>query len=139
MSERSLALSYLATLQALAYGTRQIMAHMTRAGHTLTTVLMCGGLCASDLYVQTHADALGMEVLIPQQQPSVLLGSAMLGAAASGRYASLEAAARAMGGPVKRWSPNPAVKTFHDKKYQVFEEMQQHQKNYRAVMDTPLN
>lgn len=139
LSERSLALTYLATLQALAYGTRQIMAHMTRAGHALTAVLMCGGLCASDLYVQTHADALGMEVLIPQQQPSVLLGSAMLGAAASGRYASLEAAARAMGGPVKRWSPNPAVKTFHDKKYQVFVEMQQHQKNYRAVMDTPLN
>ncbi|XP_045115607.1 FGGY carbohydrate kinase domain-containing protein-like isoform X2 [Portunus trituberculatus] len=138
-SERRLALTYLATLQALAYGTRQIMEHMTQAGHELTTVLMCGGLCASDLYIQTHADALGIEVLTPQQQPSVVLGAAILGAAASGRHPSLEAAARAMGGPVRRWPPNPQVKGFHDKKYQVFLEMQQHQKKYREMMNEPLN
>lgn len=39
----ALARLYLATLQAIAYGTRHIIEEMTKAGHSITKLFMCGG------------------------------------------------------------------------------------------------
>ncbi|XP_050705761.1 FGGY carbohydrate kinase domain-containing protein-like isoform X1 [Eriocheir sinensis] len=133
-SEESLAMIYLSAIQGLAYTTRQILAAMTSSGHVITRLLMCGGLCASNTYIQTHADVLGLEVLIPQQQPSVLLGAAMLGGAASGGWESLEGAARAMGGSATSYKPNGGLKGYHNKKFAVFLKMQQNQLAYRNLM-----
>jgi ribulose kinase len=37
----------------------------------------------SQLFVQTHSDVLGLSVILPKEAESVLLGAAMLAAAAS--------------------------------------------------------
>ena len=37
----------------------------------------------SQLFVQTHADVLGLSLVLPNESESVLLGAAMLGAAAA--------------------------------------------------------
>ena len=48
---------------------------------------ICGGLAKSELFIQTSADVLQIEVIKPDQAESVLLGAAMLGAsAASSRH-----------------------------------------------------
>ncbi|XP_042231552.1 FGGY carbohydrate kinase domain-containing protein-like isoform X1 [Homarus americanus] len=133
-SERSLALLYLATLQALAYGTRQIIEQLTTCGHNITSVLMCGGLSNSSLFIQTHADALGVPVLIPQEQQSVLLGASILAATASGDYPDLTAAAVAMGGKARTFEPRKDVKRYHDQKFAVFKKMQSDQKDYKHIM-----
>ncbi|XP_039175847.1 FGGY carbohydrate kinase domain-containing protein isoform X1 [Crotalus tigris] len=85
-----LALIYLATVQAIALGTRHIVETMQAAGHRINTLFMCGGLSKNPLFVQMHADIVGMPVVLAQEVESVLMGAAILGACASKDFASLQ-------------------------------------------------
>uniref|UniRef100_A0A8C5SBE7 Carbohydrate kinase FGGY C-terminal domain-containing protein n=1 Tax=Laticauda laticaudata TaxID=8630 RepID=A0A8C5SBE7_LATLA len=85
-----LALIYLATVQAIALGTRHIVETMQVAGHHINTLFMCGGLSKNPLFVQMHADIIGMPVVLAQEVESVLMGAAILGACASKDFASLQ-------------------------------------------------
>ncbi|XP_077005597.1 FGGY carbohydrate kinase domain-containing protein isoform X2 [Tamandua tetradactyla] len=51
-----LAILYLATVQAIAFGTRLIIEAMEAAGHSVRTLFLCGGLSKNPLFVQMHAD-----------------------------------------------------------------------------------
>jgi len=68
--------------------------------------LVCGGLGKNPLFVQTIADVLEMPVLLPEETESVLLGAAILGATAAGKYSSVQQAATSMGGKAKRIEPD---------------------------------
>ena len=59
----SLAVQYLATVQALCYGTRHILEQLDKHGHSVTSVAVCGGLAKSPLFLQTQADVLGKQVV----------------------------------------------------------------------------
>ncbi|BFZ16497.1 hypothetical protein BsWGS_19536 [Bradybaena similaris] len=133
-TEDDLALVYLATIQALAYGTCHIVTDMEKSCHVISTVYLCGGLRKNRLYVQTHADVLGLPVVLPEVDQSVLLGAAMLGAFASGKFASLQSVMAAMGGQGSVVDPDTAVSSFHEKKFQVFLEMLRDQQKYRNMM-----
>lgn len=56
--------------------------------------------------MQTHADVLGMPVLLPQEPESVLLGAAMLAAVAGEKYRTVEDAVVKMGGVADLIKPN---------------------------------
>ena len=58
----SLATQYLATVQALCYGTRHILDQLESHGHPASSVAVCGGLAKSPLFLQTQADVLGKQV-----------------------------------------------------------------------------
>uniref|UniRef100_A0A2I3RNZ1 FGGY carbohydrate kinase domain-containing protein n=1 Tax=Pan troglodytes TaxID=9598 RepID=A0A2I3RNZ1_PANTR len=85
-----LAILYLATVQAIALGTRFIIEAMEAAGHSISTLFLCGGLSKNPLFVQMHADITGMPVVLSQEVESVLVGAAILGACASGDFASVQ-------------------------------------------------
>jgi FGGY-family pentulose kinase len=130
-----LAITYLAALQALAYGTRQILAALGAQGVPVHTLVVSGGLARNRLYLQQHADATGCDILVPAQQEPVLLGGAMLGAVASGHHAALSEAQAAMSGPATRLSPQGgAARAYHDAKYAVFLKMQEDFRAYRTIM-----
>jgi FGGY-family pentulose kinase len=134
-SEEDLARLYLATIQSLAYGTRQIIAALRADGVTVDEIVVSGGLARSPLYLREHADATGCAVLVPEQAEPVLLGSAMLGAVAAGHCGSLEAAALSMAGNAARFEPRGgAVGRYHDAKYDVFLMMQSDFAAYAAAM-----
>ncbi|XP_065214945.1 FGGY carbohydrate kinase domain-containing protein-like [Planococcus citri] len=134
--EEDLAIRYLATIQALAYGTKHIIDAMIEAGHNvIQSVILCGGVSKNKVYVNTHANAIGLQVLIPEETESVLLGAAMLGASVAGFYENLQQAIREMAGPAKHVKPHADVRSYHDKKYQVFLEMLNHQKLIRSIME----
>ena len=59
----SLAVQYLATVQALCYGTRHILEQLDEHGHPVSSVAVCGGLAKSPLFLQTQADVLGKQVM----------------------------------------------------------------------------
>ncbi|OBS69895.1 hypothetical protein A6R68_01564, partial [Neotoma lepida] len=90
-----LAILYLATVQAIAFGTRFIIEAMQAAGHSLSTLFLCGGLSKNPLFVQMHADITGMPVVLSQEVESVLVGAAVLGACASGDFTSVQDACSA--------------------------------------------
>ncbi|XP_017660975.1 PREDICTED: FGGY carbohydrate kinase domain-containing protein isoform X4 [Lepidothrix coronata] len=92
-----LALIYLATIQAIALGTRHILETMQAAGHDINTLFLCGGLSKNPLFVQMHADITGKPVVLSREVESVLVGAAILGACASGDFASIQEAMVKMG------------------------------------------
>ncbi|XP_074237005.1 FGGY carbohydrate kinase domain-containing protein isoform X1 [Saimiri boliviensis] len=138
-----LAILYLATVQAIALGTRFIKEAMEAAGHSISTLFLCGGLSKNPLFVQMHADITGMPVVLSQEVESVLVGAAILGACASGDFASVqmiklrykEEAMAKMSKVGKVVFPRQEDKKYYDKKYQVFLKLVEHQMEYLAIMN----
>jgi len=131
----SLALLYLATVQAIAHGTRHIIDAMNAKGYSIRTVVACGGDTKNPVFVREHAEATGCPIVIPKEPEAVLLGAAMLGAVASGRYPSLLSAMAAMNEAAALVEPTGgAVARFHDAKHRVFQRMYEDQLAYRAIM-----
>ncbi|RBP85583.1 FGGY-family carbohydrate kinase [Marinomonas rhizomae] len=132
-----LALDYLATIQALAYGTRHIIEEMRAQGAVINTLVMSGGLARNTLYVREHADATGCKVLVPDQQEPVLLGCAMLGAVAAGEFTDLRQAMKVMSGQGRMVEPRQgSINNYHNNKYKVFRKMQDDYSKYNAMMMT---
>ncbi|KAJ3124905.1 hypothetical protein HK098_000732 [Nowakowskiella sp. JEL0407] len=83
-SEASLAVLYLAAMQALAYETKYIVDTMNEAGHQISEIVISGGMSKNTLLVQIFSDVLGMKIFVPKYiDEAVMLGSAMLGATAA--------------------------------------------------------
>jgi FGGY-family pentulose kinase len=125
---------YLATLQALAYGTRHIVETMNACGHRIERIVMCGGGTKNPLLLREQADALGMPIHLVEDEDAVTLGAGLLAAVASGAFADVAAAARAMVRPGRTIAPNPARRAFHDAKYRVFLTLYDQQKAMRDAM-----
>uniref|UniRef100_A0A8C0IV95 Carbohydrate kinase FGGY C-terminal domain-containing protein n=1 Tax=Chelonoidis abingdonii TaxID=106734 RepID=A0A8C0IV95_CHEAB len=129
-----LALIYLATIQAIALGTRHILETLQSAGHHISTLFLCGGLSKNPLFVQMHADVTGKPIVLSKEVESVLVGAAILGACASGDFASVQEAMERMGKIGRIVQPNHRDKRFYDKKYEVFLKLVEHQREYKAIM-----
>ncbi|MDQ1081930.1 FGGY-family carbohydrate kinase [Pseudoroseomonas cervicalis] len=133
--EEDLALLYLATVQAVAYGTRHIIEAMNEQGYAIDTVMACGGGTKNPVFLREHADATGCRLVLPREPEAILLGAAMLGATAGGVHGSLAAAMAAMSGAGAVIDPGEdAVRRYHDAKYAVFRRMHDDQLAYRALM-----
>ncbi|KAL3270332.1 hypothetical protein HHI36_009380 [Cryptolaemus montrouzieri] len=135
--EEDLALLYLATIQALSYGTRHILQNLKLYGYSdLKSVLICGGLSKNILFIQTQADVVNLPVVCPDEPESVLLGSAILGASAAGYFGDMATAIKNMGGTGNVIYPNQSIVEYHNKKYEVFLKMYENQQEYRKIMNS---
>jgi FGGY-family pentulose kinase len=131
-----LALLYLATVQALAYGTRHIIAALNQGGYRIDTIIATGGGAKNPLFLREHADATGCRIVLPRENEAVLLGAAMLGAVAAGVFTDLGAAMAAMSGVGATIEPAPHAQTYHLQKYAVFHRLFADQMAYRALMQS---
>ena len=129
-----LTLLYLATLQALALGTRLIVDRLEASGARIEAIVLSGGAAKNALFVRTVADALRRPVLLPVEEEAMLLGSAMIAATAAGAFAALDAAMAAMGRFGETIAPDPASAPYYDAKYAVLQRMYADQHAYRALM-----
>jgi ribulose kinase len=131
----ALAVMYLATIQAIAHGTRHIIAAMNEGGYRIDTLIACGGDTKNPVFVREHADVTGCRVVMPREPEAVLLGAAMLGAVAASDFASLEQAMDAMNGVAHIVTPGVGeVAAYHERKHRVFLQMHEDQLGYRALM-----
>jgi FGGY-family pentulose kinase len=131
----ALALAYLATVQALALGTRHIIDVMNDKGYAIDTLLACGGVAKNEVFLREHADVTGCRIVLPAEPEAVLLGSALLGAVASGDFPSVVAGMGAMNRAEKVIEPAGAdVRRYHDARYKVFHRMYEDQLTYREMM-----
>jgi len=129
-----LALLYLATIQAIAYGTRHIIEELNHAGFMIDTLICCGGGTKNPVFLQQHADATGCRLILPEEPEAVLLGAAMLGAVAGGAWSGIPAAMEAMSRPGKTIKPSADSRTYHDAKYRVFHRLYEDQIAYNEIM-----
>ncbi|WP_153110465.1 FGGY-family carbohydrate kinase [Propionivibrio limicola] len=130
----ALARLYLATLQALAYGTRHIVESMNAAGHRIERIVMCGGGTKNPYWLRENADATGCEIQLVSEEDAVTLGAALLGAVACGAFAALPEAAAAMVRPGGGVKARPETKAFHDAKYAVYLQLYEDMEHCRSAM-----
>jgi FGGY-family pentulose kinase len=131
----SLALLYLATIQAIAHGTRHILSALSEQGYRIDTLLACGGDSKNPMFVREHADATGCRIVLPREPEAVLLGAALLGAVAAGRFATVVEAMGAMNAAGAIVSARGGeVAAYHERKHRVFQRMYQDQRAYREMM-----
>ncbi len=131
----ALAVLYLATVQALAHGTRHILDALRAQGYPTRTIIACGGDTKNRVFLREHADVTGCRIVLPAEPEAVLLGSAMLGAVAAGDRATLVEAMGAMSraGSVVEPEGGP-VAAYHGAKHEVFLRMHADQLAYRELM-----
>jgi len=129
-----LALLYLATIQAIACGTRHIIETMNSSGYTISTILATGGGSKNKLFIAEHANITKCKIVLSDQPEAVLLGSAMIGSVAGNYYSSLNEAMVRMSKTGEIVYPNTNLNEFYDKKYKVFLTMYNHDMEYRSIM-----
>src|SRR5664280_1732338 len=130
-----LALLYLATIQAIAHGTRHIIETLNTNGYRVSTLAVTGGDAKNPVFIRELADVTGCSILLPDTDEAVLLGAAMLGATAAGQYETLADAMTAMSRVASRIEPATGpVRDFHDAKHRVFFRMCHDQEIYRTLM-----
>ncbi|WP_172330065.1 FGGY-family carbohydrate kinase [Mangrovicoccus sp. HB161399] len=130
----SLAALYVAGLCGLGYGLRQIIETQAAHGAPVEAVSVSGGAAAHPLTRQLLADATGLPVEVTACPEPVLLGSAMLGAAAHGAIPGLAAAMPAMSSVAMRCTPAEGLaRRLHDARYDAFLTLQ---KTARALRRT---
>lgn len=130
-----LALLYLATIQAIAHGTRHIIDTLNAHGYRIATIFACGGGTRNPVFLREHADITGCRIILPREPEAVLHGSAILGAVASGDFPGIPAAMGALNAAGETIRPaGGEVKRYHDAKHRVFHRMYDDFLAYRALM-----
>ena len=119
-----LALLYLATVQAVAHGTRHIIDTLNHNGYGIKTLFACGGGTKNPLFLREHADITGCRIVLAREPEAVLLGAAILGAVAAGDFGSVLDAMSALNRAGDVLEPaGAAVAEYHRAKHAVFQQM----------------
>ncbi|CAH1127949.1 unnamed protein product [Ceutorhynchus assimilis] len=135
-SQESLALIYLAAMQSVAYSSRHISSNFTQFGHDARCILIGGNLGKNSVFAQLHKDICQLPIVIPEEPRCMLLGAAILAGVASNYFHNFKHAMQEMCGLGKLVLPDKdtEVVKYHDKKYEVFLKMYDHQMEYRRIM-----
>ncbi|KAG9061775.1 hypothetical protein KI688_006926 [Linnemannia hyalina] len=143
-----LAILYLATIQALALGTRQIFEALCAAGYTIETICISGGLSLNRIFVKVLADVTQCPVVLPGSggDAAVVVGAAVCGAVAY--ESSLAGLGTSMDGllwkamvrlteasDVIEADQDPSLKRFYENKFRIVEKMQRDQREFNKIMD----
>jgi FGGY-family pentulose kinase len=132
----NLALIYLATIQALAAGTRHIVEALNEKGYAIDTLIACGGDTKNEVFLREHADATSCRIVLPSEPEAVILGSALLGAVAAGDFPTVVTGMGAMNRAGRIIEPaGDAVRRYHDAKYAIFHRMYDDHMAYRTLID----
>lgn len=135
LTPEDMALHYLATIQAIALGTRHIIETMNQSGYSIDTIMASGGGTKNPIFVQEHANATGCAMLLPEESEAMLLGGAMMGTVAAGVFDTLPEAMSSMSRIGKTVTPQTnKIKRYYDRKYRVFHELYNDHMKYRQLM-----
>jgi len=130
----SQALRYYATIQAVAYGIRDNIQALNKAGYKIDKMYVTGGGTKNPIWLQEHADATGTTIVLPREPEAVLLGSAVLAATAAGFYPNIYEAMKSMSGADSVVAPRTDTAGYHKAKFKLFQELYGDQKRRRDKM-----
>ncbi|WP_421363745.1 FGGY-family carbohydrate kinase [Agrobacterium rosae] len=128
----SLVALYVAGLCGIGYGLRQIIEVQAEAGANVERVVISGGAGQHDLVRQVLADACGKSVVATVSEEPVLLGSAILGAVASGAFSDARSAMTSLCRVAKIYTPAGGdLAAIHAKRYAAFGSFQDLGRSFR--------
>jgi FGGY-family pentulose kinase len=147
-STDNMALWYYATMEFIAFQTRQIIEEMNKAGHEISSIFMSGSQCQNPVLMNLMSTICQVPVLIPRYvNAAVVHGAAMLGAKAASHVAdraepeTLWSIMDRMSKPGRLVEPgkDEGEIALFDAKYEVFLEMCNSQQNYRKKVDRAVS
>src|SRR5262249_44072916 len=112
----------------IALGTRHIIDVLNQHGYAIDTLHLTGGHAASPLLVQLYSDVTDCRVLLPEEEDSVLLGTAVVACLAAGLHGSMPDAARAMRRSRATIEPSTATRALSAQQYRRFLQMLDHRR-----------
>lgn len=116
---------YIAGISGLGYGLRQIIDVQRENGVETDTIVISGGAGQSRLVRQLLADTTGVAVAEPGSHEPVILGAAMLGAVAGGKFNNLKGAMTEMSTLGEILPPTSGrLRALHDDRYETFKALQ---------------
>jgi D-ribulokinase len=126
---------FVAGLCGLAYGLADVVDAFRAHGVDSDLMVIGGGAGRSSLVRQIMADTTGLTVAVPETPEPVLLGAAMLGAVAAGRYGSIGEAMTSMSAIGRSSEPTaPGMADFHRTKRRIHGQMRKLDRESRDAM-----
>nr|HPK00393.1 FGGY-family carbohydrate kinase [Candidatus Hydrogenedentota bacterium] len=101
-------------LEGSVFYLRECLERARTAGIEVTRMCAVGGGSQSDAWLQLTADILKTPLVRPKQTEAGALGAAMLAAAGTQAFASLEEAVAAMSAPERDFEPRPAMSSQYE-------------------------
>lgn len=114
-----------ALVEATCFGSKTIIDRFLDEGIEIKNVMALGGVAKKSAFVmQVMADVLNMPIKVARSEQTPALGSAMLGAAAAGLYATVEKAQKAMGsGYDMEYFPVPENAAIYQRLYENYKKL----------------
>ena len=109
-----------AMLEGVCFGTRYCLEAMAAAGHSSQEVFIAGGATRSPLWLQMHADVIGLPVIVGEFDNAPLLGCAVLAAVGAGFFASVNHAIKTMVRAKSRIEPDLQSTALYDNIYPLY-------------------
>ncbi|WP_426058161.1 ribulokinase [Hymenobacter sp. B1770] len=112
-----------ALVEAICYGSKQIVERFEQEGIPIKQVIGIGGVAKKSQFVmQTLADVLNRPIKIATSEQAPALGSAMYAAVAAGIHPDVLTAQKAMGsGFAESYTPNPARVADYQARYEQYQ------------------
>jgi ribulose kinase len=113
---------YRALLEAVAYGGRQIIDVMRSRGVEVRDLIFCGGGSRSSIWMQTHADVLGVPITVLANDAPAALGAAICAAVGCGLHETLENASATMTQTGSTYKPNDRLASLYQAGYERYQD-----------------
>ncbi|KAA9338446.1 ribulokinase [Hymenobacter busanensis] len=112
-----------ALVEAICYGSRQIVERFEQEGIAIKQVIGLGGVAKKSAFMmQTLADVLNRPIKVAESDQAPALGAAMYAAVAAGIHPDVTTAQRAMGnGFADTYTPNPDRVADYERRYQQYQ------------------
>jgi xylulokinase len=112
-----------AVLEAVAYSLRDNVEALEEMGVECAQLVSLGGAARSALWLQIKSDVLGRKLSVMDNEETTSLGCAVLAAAGTGLYGSVEEAIKGMVVPGRTVAPNPGNYTVYDTSFKKYREL----------------
>ncbi|QRM57776.1 FGGY-family carbohydrate kinase [Sinorhizobium sp. BG8] len=112
-----------AVLEGVAFGHRQHIETIRKAGATFDSAVLSGGGSRSSLWPQIFADVLGMPVSVAVSRETGALGAAIAAGTGVGLFADFTEGASAMVRIDRHYQPNRALAAHYNRRYALYREI----------------
>lgn len=112
-----------AVLEGVAFAIRDSFEVAKSLGINVTQTKICGGGAKSPLWRKMIANILNIDVCVLETEEGPALGAAMLAAVGTGKYESVEAAAKSIVKVVETVKPDKEIAARYEVKYQQFKKI----------------
>lgn len=112
-----------ALLEGVAFGHRQHIETIRKAGATFEEAVLSGGGSRSRLWPQIFADVLGVPVSVAVSRETGALGAAIAAATGVGLFADFTEGANAMVRADRHYKPNAALTAHYNRRYALYKDI----------------